>query len=74
MAKHVNTRLLGINLLIFGGLFTILFAIYALALNSSISETIMALIILGIMIIMIGGVLVINGKNAASRKLSRRRL
>ncbi len=66
--KKVNTRLLGINLIIFSGLFTLLFVIYTLALNPLIAETQMALIILGIMLIMIGGVLVVNSKNARRRR------
>lgn len=66
--KHVNTRLLGINLLIFSGLFTLVFIVYTLAFNSFVSDTQMALIILGIMLIMVGGVLVVNSKNKRRRR------
>ena len=59
----VNTRLLGVNLLIFAGIFTLSFVIYVLIFNSFISELHMALIILGIMLICIAAVLVINGGN-----------
>lgn len=68
MKKHVNTRLLGINLLVFAGVFTLLFIVYTLAFNSFVSDTQMALIILGIMLIMIGGVLVVNSKNTRLRR------
>lgn len=73
MTRHVNTRLLGVNLIIFSGFFTLLFIISTLALSSEISEAQMALIILGIIFIMIGGMLVVNSRNSKLRRVRGRK-
>lgn len=63
----MNNRLLGLNLLVFAGVFTFLFIIYTLSMNSYLSDTEMALIVLGIILVMIGGVLIVNSGNSSGR-------
>lgn len=73
MGKEVNTKLLGMNMMVFAGLFTLIWIFYSMVVVGFVSDVEVAVIILGIILIMVGGVLVVNSKNVVKRKGRRSR-